>query len=98
MSPDPTRIHCFVGASVSDVWNASPEWLMENRPSVVRLLQAERLVVSQYHSPDKMEVGTHRHPHLQGVFNSDCDNLSISIIASTLLELFQGMRSLLTET
>ena len=45
-----------------------------------------------------MEVGTHRHPHPQGVFNSDCDNLSISIIASTLLELFQGMRSLLTET
>ena len=98
VSPDPSRIHCFVGSSISDVWNVSPEWLMENCPSVVRLLQAERLVVSQYHSPDKLEVGKGFGAHEQSVFSSDCDNLSISIIASTLLELFQGTTLLFSET
>ena len=98
VSPDPSRIHCYVGSSVSDVWNVSPEWLLENRPSVVRLLQAERLVVSQYHSPDKLEVGKRFGVHELGVFSSDCDNLSISIIASTILELFQGMTSSISET
>ena len=98
VSPDPTRIHCYVGSSVGDVWDVSPKWLLENRPSVVRLLQAERLVVSQSHSPDKMEVRKGPKPHNQSVFNSDCDNLSISIIASTLLELFQGMHSFPSET
>lgn len=56
-SPDVDHIHAYVSESIQNLWDVDSTWMMNHKPKVVRLLQAERLVISEYRSPDQLEVG-----------------------------------------
>ena len=55
-NPDVEHVHTYVSEHISNLWDVNPSWMMEHIPKAVRLLQAERLVVSEYRSPDQLEV------------------------------------------
>ena len=49
----------FIGAAITAQVTNTPsnEYLWKHIPKVIRLLKAERIVISQYQSPDLLEVG-----------------------------------------
>ena len=53
-SPDINHVHAYVNEQISNLWDVNPSWMMDHKPRVVRLLQAERLVISEYRSPDQL--------------------------------------------
>lgn len=79
--PDSQHVHYYVSEKLLKHFDIDNEYLYSNIPKAIRLLKAERIVITHYNSPD----------FLERIFSKDdVENTSISIIATTLLELFQG--------
>ena len=55
-NPDLSKVHHFVSDEISSRWNIDSNWLTSNIPSVIRLLKSERLIISEYTSPNQLEV------------------------------------------
>lgn len=94
---NPARDHVsfFCAKTISNYYDVPDDYLQVNIPKIVRLLRAERIVIGTYTSPDRLEaLLLFSISHAQCIFSRDDEeNTSISIIATTLLELFQGGRS-----
>ena len=56
-NPTPDHIHYYVNEKLLKHFDISNEYLWKHIPKVIRLLKAERIVISQYQSPDLLEVG-----------------------------------------
>ena len=52
-----SNIHYYVNEKLLKHFDISNEYLWQHIPKVIRLLKAERIVISQYQSPDLLEVG-----------------------------------------
>ena len=50
-------IHYYVNEKLLKHFDISNEYLWKHIPKVIRLLKAERIVISQYQSHDLLEVG-----------------------------------------
>ena len=55
-NPDLARVHHYASDEISSRWNIDSNWLTSNIPSVIRLLKSERLIISEYTSPNQLEV------------------------------------------
>lgn len=89
-SPDPARVQWYASERLLKYFDIDEAYLQSHVPSPLQLLKAERIVVSNYRSPDHLEVSAGGRADVQCIFSkTDVENTSISIIATTILELFE---------
>lgn len=55
-NPDSQFIHYYVSEKLLNQYAIDNEYLYTHIPKVIRILKAERIVISQYNSPDLLEV------------------------------------------
>lgn len=91
-NPDPARVQWYVSERLLKYFNIDESYLKTHIPSTLQLLKAERIVVSNYKSPDHLEVSAVKRSDPKCIFSkNDVENTSISIIATTILELFEDL-------